>query len=214
MSRHCCAPVNAESVESIRALLIIALIINASMFVIEMVASQIGDSMSLRADAMDFFSDAANYAISLTLLSSTLAARARATLVKAAAMGAIGISVLYGAAARAIEGSDPQPLVMGSIAIVALLANLAVATMMFRFRDGDSNLRSVWLCSRNDAIGNVAVLLAAAGVFALSSRWLDLMVASAIALLALTSAWSIAKQAWHEISAAAHSPSPLVDSAA
>ena len=199
MSTHCCGPDSEEQVESIRSLLIIALVINAAMFVVEMVASQVGDSMSLRADALDFFSDAANYAISLTLLGSAIVVRARATLLKAATMAVIGLSVLYSAGWRALEGSDPQPFVMGGIAIVALLANVAVAFMMFRFRDGDSNLRSVWLCSRNDAIGNMAVLGAALGVFATHSRWLDLIVAAAIAGLALTSAWSIGKQAMQEM---------------
>ena len=134
MSANCCAPDSREQVDSIRRLLIIALVINAIMFVVEMIASQVGDSMSLRADALDFFSDAANYAISLTLLGSTLVVRARATLVKAAAMSAIGLSVLYSAGWRAIEGSEPQPIVMGGIAVIALAANVAVAVMMFRFR--------------------------------------------------------------------------------
>ncbi|MBJ40210.1 MAG: cation transporter [Gammaproteobacteria bacterium] len=206
MSANCCAPDSREQVDSIRRLLIIALVINAIMFVVEMIASQVGDSMSLRADALDFFSDAANYAISLTLLGSTLVVRARATLVKAAAMSAIGLSVLYSAGWRAIEGSEPQPIVMGGIAVIALAANVAVAVMMFRFREGDSNLRSVWLCSRNDAIGNLAVLGAALGVFATHSRWLDLIVAAAIASLALTSAWSVARQALREMS----TPQPVM----
>lgn len=213
MADHCCAPDSKEQVDSIRTLLIIALVINATMFVVEMIASQLGDSMSLRADALDFFSDAANYAISLTLLSSALAVRARATLVKAGAMGAIGLSVIYSAGSRAIEGSDPQPMVMGGIAIIALVANVAVAVMMFRFRDGDSNLRSVWLCSRNDAIGNLAVLAAAFGVFAMASRWLDLVVAAAIAGLAITSAWSVARQALREINQP-HAHPPVFDPAA
>lgn len=199
MSDDCCSPEEIGSATSIKAVLVIALLINGGMFVVEMIASQVGDSMSLRADALDFFGDAFNYGITLTLLGSTLATRARATLFKAGTMCAIGIWVIYSAGVRAFEGSEPQATVMGTIAVVALVANVSVALMLYRFRAGDSNLRSVWLCSRNDAIGNVAVLVAAVGVYATSTRWLDLLVAAIIATLAITSAGSVVRQATKEL---------------
>jgi Co/Zn/Cd efflux system component len=197
MSDDCCSSA-AEQV-AVKPVLWIALIVNATMFVVEIVASNVGDSMSLRADALDFFSDAANYAITLMLIGSPLAMRARATLLKGASMGLIGIWVIYSAVQRAVDGSDPAPLVMGSVALVALFANVSVAALLYRFRANDSNLRSVWLCSRNDAIGNVAVLVAAAGVLATSTRWLDLGVAAIIAMLAITAAFSIIRQAVGEL---------------
>jgi Co/Zn/Cd efflux system component len=177
----------------------VALIANAAMFVVEIVASQMGDSMSLQADALDFFGDAANYAISLFVVGMALTIRARASLVKSATMAAFGAWVLGSAAYRAIVGSSPEPVTMGLIAMTALLVNVAVAAMLFRFRDGDSNRQSIWLCSRNDAIGNIAVMIAAAGVFASGSRWPDLLVAATIAGLSISSAVRVLRLARAEL---------------
>lgn len=171
------------------------------MFVVELVASWWGNSMALQADALDFFADAVNYAISLLVLGSVAQVRARAALFKGLCMIMFGLWVLVSAAERALTGSAPEPLTMGVIALLALLVNLAVALMLYRFRGGDSNLRSIWLCSRNDAIGNVAVLFAAVGVFVLQSRWPDLLVAALIAGLSLHSGILIARLAIQEIKA-------------
>ena len=140
-----------------RRVLWIALIANAGMFVVEIVASQLGDSISLQADALDFFGDAVNYAISLFVLGMALSLRARASLIKGATMAVFGLWVLGSAIYRALIGSEPEPSVMGLVAILALAVNVAVALLLYRYRTGDSNMRSIWLCSRNDAIGNIAV---------------------------------------------------------
>lgn len=201
MAGHCCPSIsNTESIDPLfRKVLWFALIVNAGMFLVEIVASSAGDSVSLKADALDFFGDAANYAISLFVVGSSLAIRARASVIKAATMGVFGIYVIVSALYRAIYGSEPEPMLMGMIGSIALIANVAVALALFRYRTGDSNMRSVWLCSRNDAIGNLAVIIAAAGVFSSASRWPDLIVALIIASLAATSAWQIYVLARKEI---------------
>ena len=184
-----------------RKVLWIALLVNLLMFFVEIIASHIGDSMSLQADALDFFGDAANYAISLFVLGMALHMRARASVVKGVTMGLFGLWVLGAASYRAFSGSEPEPMIMGTIALMALVANMSVAVMLYRFRKGDSNMQSIWLCSRNDAIGNVAVLIAAVGVTATASRWPDLMVAIIIASLSLSAAYTILKLAFQEMRA-------------
>ncbi|GAA5317063.1 MAG: cation diffusion facilitator family transporter [Candidatus Pelagadaptatus aseana] len=184
-----------------RRILWVALIANAAMFFVEIIASQIGDSISLQADALDFFGDAANYAISLFVLGMALHIRARASLFKGATMAAFGLWVIGSAIYRAINGSAPEASVMGVVAVLALLVNVAVAVLLYRYRGGDSNMRSIWLCSRNDAIGNLAVLIAAAGVFATTSRWPDLVVAAVIASLNFSAAIQVIRLALAEMRA-------------
>ena len=186
-----------------RRVLWIALIANASMFLVEVVASAIGDSMSLQADALDFFSDSANYGISLFVAGAALSSRARASLIKSATMAAFGLWVLSSAVHRAVQGSDPDAGVMGGIALLALVVNVGVAVMLFSHRNGDSNRASIWLCSRNDAIANLAVIAAAGGVVATSSRWPDLAVAVGIAALNVTAAVQVVKLARTELRLAA-----------
>ncbi len=191
---------NSDSIDPIfRRVLWIALIANAVMFVVEIIASQLGDSVSLQADALDFFGDAANYAISLFVLGMALHLRARASLVKGATMAMFGIWIIGSAIYRAYVGSAPDASVMGGVAILALFVNVAVAVLLFRYRQGDSNMQSIWLCSRNDAIGNIAVLVAAAGVFATSTRWPDLAVAAVISSLNLSAAFHVIRLAMSEI---------------
>lgn len=182
-----------------RKALWLALFINAAMFGVEIVGGVKSGSMSLFADALDFAGDAANYGISLVALAMGLAWRSRAALVKGASMLAFGVFVVGKTAWAAYHALPPEPLTMGAIAVLALLANGGVALMLYAFRDGDANMRSVWLCSRNDAIGNVAVLLAAAGVFGTGQGWPDLAVAAVMAGLALTSGWSVVRQAAREL---------------
>ena len=182
-----------------RRVLWIALVANAVMFVVEAVASAIGDSMSLQADALDFFADSANYAISLFVAGSALATRARASLIKGATMAAFGLWVLGSAAYRAWQGSDPAPAVMSSIGVLALAVNVSVAVLLFSHRGGDSNKKSIWLCSRNDAIANLAVIAAAGGVLATGSRWPDLAVAAGIAALNLSAALHVTRLARSEL---------------
>ena len=189
------APVNPR----FRRALWVALVINVLMFAIEIVGGVKSGSVSLLADAVDFAGDAANYGISLTVLSLGLIWRARAALVKGLTMGAFGVFVLGRALWGALQGIPPEPLVMGGIGLLALFANGFVAVLLYTFRDGDANMRSVWLCSRNDAIGNVAVMLAAAGVFGTGSGWPDLVVASIMAGLALSAGLAVVRQARQEL---------------
>lgn len=176
-----------------------ALAINAMMFGTELIAGLAAGSASLQADALDFLSDAANYGISLSVAGLALAWRARAALVKGISMGLLGLWVAGSTFHHALIGTLPQAEVMGAIGILALIANGGVALMLYRYRQGNSNMRSVWICSRNDAIGNVAVLLAALGVFGTGSGWPDIIVAGIMASLALWGAVQIMRQAVNEL---------------
>jgi Co/Zn/Cd efflux system component len=166
----------------------IALAVNALMFVVEVAAGLFAGSLSLQADALDFLGDAGNYALSLWAASRALTVRAGVATVKGVTMGLFGLWVLVRALHGVVAGDVPHAEVMGVTGFAALLANLGVAVLLYRYRNGDSNMRSVWLCTRNDVLGNLAVLLAASGVLALGSRWPDLLVAALISGLAITGA--------------------------
>jgi len=185
-----------------RKALWVALAINLVMFIVEIVSGLRSGSVSLLADAIDFAGDAANYAITLTVLSMGAIWRSRAALVKGVSMLAFGVFVLARAGWAIYAGVVPEPLTMGVIGALALVANVVVALMLYAFREGDSNMRSVWLCSRNDALGNIAVMIAAAGVFGTGSGWPDFIVALIMAGLALTAGYSVVRQARQELRAA------------
>jgi len=188
----CAAPVENQGADpQWRRALWIALAVNATMFVAEITAGLMGGSRALQADALDFLGDSANYAISLGVAGMVLVWRARAALFKGATLALLGCYVLGNTLWAVWHGGLPQAEVMGAVGLVALLANGAVALMLYRFRAGDANMRSVWICSRNDAIGNVAVLLAAAGVFGSGTAWPDLIVAGIMALLGLSGGMQI-----------------------
>lgn len=203
MGAHCdshgCSPSSTAPSAQYRRVLWVALIVNAAMFVVELAGGWRADSVSLLADAVDFFGDAANYGVSLWVLGMALAWRARAALVKGLTMGLFGLFVLGRAAWAASTGVVPEPATMGAIGALALLANVGVALLLYRWRDGDANMRSVWLCSRNDALGNLAVMAAALGVVGTGHGWPDLIVAGVMAALALTAAVSIVAQARAEL---------------
>ena len=182
-----------------RRALWMALAVNGAFFLFEVVAGAAAGSVSLQADALDFLGDSANYAISLGVAGMALAWRARASLLKGATMGLFGLWILGSTAANALSATVPDAPVMGVVGTLALVANVAVALMLYRFRDGDSNMRAVWICSRNDAIGNVAVMLAALGVFGTRSGWPDLVVGTIMAALALTGAVQILRHALAEL---------------
>lgn len=201
MSVHCCASTSKPTVDPFwRRALWIALSVNLAMFLVEIGAGELADSRSLQADALDFFSDAANYAISLGVAGLALAWRARAAMLKGATLALLGAYVVVGAVLAAIGGASPKPEIMGGIGLVALAANIGVAMMLFRFRGGDSNMRSVWICSRNDAIANVAVVGAALGVFGTGTAWPDLIVAATMAALGISGGLRIIRLAWGELS--------------
>lgn len=180
----------------------VALAANVIMFVVEVAAGLKADSTSLLADAADFFGDAANYALSLFALALVPVWRSRTALIKGLTMGGFGIFVLGKAAWSTVAETVPEPAIMGAIGFLALLTNLAVAGLLFTYRNGDADMRSVWLCSRNDAIGNVAVMLAALGVFSTGTGWPDIAVAAMMAMLALTAARTVILHARNELNAA------------
>lgn len=198
-----CASSAGSKVDPVwRRALWIALIVNGGMFAAEIAAGFAASSSALQADALDFFADAANYAISLGVVGLGLAVRSRTALFKGLTLLLLGAWVIGSAAWRAATGgSVPEADVMGIVGFIALLANAGVALMLFRFRRGDADMRSVWICSRNDAIGNIAVMLAALGVFGTGALWPDVVVAAIMAVLSITGGWSIVRQALSEMRA-------------
>lgn len=182
-----------------RRVLWAALLINLAMFLVEIVAGVTAGSVSLKADALDFLSDATNYAVSLFVLGMALAWRAKAALVKGISLGVVGLWVAVSTFSNAISGAVPAAEIMGAVGFLALASNVGVAVMLYAFRQGDANMRSVWICSRNDAIGNVAVMLAALGVFGTGTGWPDVIVAAILATLAVWGASQIIRQALAEL---------------
>jgi Co/Zn/Cd efflux system component len=182
-----------------RRVLWVALVLNGGMFLTEIVAGLAAESAALQADAVDFLSDTANYGISLSALELALVWRARAALVKGASMGLLGLWVAGNTLWHAVMGILPAAEVMGVVGVLALLVNGGVAFLLYRYRGGDSNMRSVWICSRNDTLGNVAVMLAALGVFGTGTGWPDIIVASIMTVLSLWGAGQIINHAWNEL---------------
>jgi Co/Zn/Cd efflux system component len=172
------------------------------MFLVEIGVGVAAGSNALQADALDFLGDAANYAMSLAVAGMAISWRARAAILKGSTMGAFGLWIVASAVWHSVIGTVPSPATMGIVSVIAMVANGIVALMLFRFRSGDANMRSVWLCARNDVIGNIAVLLAAFGVFGTGQRWPDTAVALVMAGLALTGAWNVNRQALGELRAA------------
>lgn len=201
MSEHCCNIPEHGSDGSFKKILWIALVLNAAMFMAEIVSSYLSGSISLLADSIDFLGDASNYAISIFVLGMGAHVRAKASMIKAASMLLFGMWVIASVLYKIYSGDVPHAPTMGIVGILALIVNLSVAVMLYKFRGGDSNQQSVWLCSRNDAIGNVAVLLAALGVVASNSNLPDLIVAFIMGILSLNSATKIIKLARTELKA-------------
>lgn len=172
--------------------------INGTMFLVEMVAGYLAGSQALKADALDFLGDTATYAISLFVIGMPLIWRARAALLKGLSLGLMGFWVLGSTGYQFLVLGVPRAEVMGLIGFLALAANLSSVLLLLKYREGDANVRSVWLCSRNDAIGNLAVIMAASGVWVTGTAWPDLIVAGVMASLFLWSSSQIVRQAWHE----------------
>lgn len=168
-----------------RRALWIALLVNGAFFLAEMVVGAAAGSAALQADALDFFGDAANYAVNLGVAGMGLTWRARAAIAKGLTLIVFALWVLGSTVWRVVHGTLPSAEVMGGIGVAALIANGSIALMLYRFRSGDANMRSVWICSRNDAVGNVAVLLAAVGVFGIGTGWPDIIVAAVMGSLGL-----------------------------
>jgi Co/Zn/Cd efflux system component len=182
-----------------RVILRIALVVNLAMFGVELVASIIAGSVSLRADALDFLADAANYAVALAVVGLALQWRARAALLKGGIMGLFGLWVAASTVRHALTGAVPHAEMMGGIGLLALAANLTIAGLLYRYRTADSQAMSVWLCTRNDCIANLAVMAAGAGVWMSGTPWPDIVVAAVIAGFGLSSAARVIRQARGEL---------------
>jgi len=204
MSEHCCGHHHEDPggdpirQAAYRRVLCWALAINAAMFSVEIGAGLAAGSAALQADALDFLGDAANYAISLFVVGMTLRYRAAAALAKGATMALFGIWVLGVTAWHAFNGTLPHAFTMGGVGLAALVANAASFWLLWQHRMGDANMRSAWICTRNDVLGNLAVLIAAAGVFGTGTGWPDVIVAAVMAILALQGATTVIRQARSE----------------
>lgn len=204
MSTNCCGGSNFDKGAELqtgryRLVLWLALIVNGGMFLVEILAGLAAGSASLQADALDFLGDAGNYAISLFVLGMALRVRAKAALFKGLVMAVFGVWVIWNVITHVISGTLPGAMTMGVVGTVALIANAAVFILLWSYRAGDSNMRSVWLCTRNDVLGNIAVLIAAGGVFGTGTGWPDFIVAAIMAFLALQGAWVVIRHALGEI---------------
>lgn len=191
-------PAPSKPDSKFRTALWIALVVNLTLFVVELIGGAYAHSSALWADALDFFGDAVNYGVSLAVIGASLYWRATVALLKGMTMALFGLVIIGKVVYAYLQGIPPEALTMGLIGVLALLANVFTAVILYAFREGDSNMRSVWLCSRNDAIGNAAVILAAVGVFGTGSLWPDIIVAMIMASLGLTAGYQIVKQALAE----------------
>jgi Co/Zn/Cd efflux system component len=202
---HCHAPDPQRGNEGFRRILWVVLAINASMFAVEVIAGLAAGSASLQADALDFLGDAANYAISIFVVGMALRYRALAALFKGTTMAAFGFWVVGVASWHAWHETLPQAFMMGGVGVAALLANTASFGLLWAYRSGDANMRSAWICTRNDVLGNLAVLLAALGVFGTGTGWPDAIVAVTMAVLALQGAVVVLIQSLAEL----HTSAPI-----
>ena len=201
MGKHCCEH-KVENIEDnlpFKKALYFAFVINFSMFVLEVAQGISAKSLSLKADAIDFLGDSLNYAISLFVISASIQTRAKVSFFKALSMLFFGFWVIYEAVITFNSAQLPNSFTMSWVGILALVSNAVVAMVLYKFRTGDSNMQSVWLCSRNDALGNLAVVLASIGVYYWNSKWPDLLVASAMALLAMQASLTVFKAAMREL---------------
>ncbi len=181
-----------------KSILWVVIAINAAMFIVEVVAGRLAGSQALQADALDFLGDALTYGLSLAVIGMSLKTRSTAALLKGISLLAMGCWVLGSTIYQVLISGVPQAQIMGIIGVMALLANITSVLLLMRYKDGDANVRSVWVCSRNDAIGNVAVMAASVAVWATTSAWPDLLVAFIMAGLFLRSSQQIIAQAWQE----------------
>lgn len=182
-----------------RRVLRIALGLNAAMFIVEGVAGYFAGSRALQADALDFLGDAANYAISLSVAGMALAWRAKTAMVKGITILSFGLGVLVWAIWGLFHGSNPAPYAMSAVGTLALVVNFGVAVMLYRYRTGDANMRSVWICTRNDAVNNCLVIGAGVAVLWTGSGLPDLIAALVMAILGISGGWQIIRQARLEL---------------
>jgi Co/Zn/Cd efflux system component len=172
-----------------------AVSINFCMFGVELTAALTSGSVSMQADALEFLGDAGNFLISVVVADMITRRRACAAILKAAIMGLFGLWIAARMAEHVLSADPPNALVMGVNSIAAFAANLTVAVLVFAYRGSDGQMLSVWLCTRNDCLANLAVLLASVAVAAFGTPLPDLAVAGMIAGLGLSAAWQVVRQA-------------------
>ena len=199
MGSHCCSGKKFDGVSAkYKQVLWVVIALNAVMFGVEMTAGWFAQSQALQADALDFLADTVTYSLSLWVIGKSINLRTTVALVKGFSLSLIGSSILVSTLYQMAGSHTPEPVTMTWVAVLALSVNLLSVILLISYREGDANVRSVWLCSRNDAIGNVAVILAASGVWATQSGWPDLIVAMLMAALFLSSSLQIIRQAFSE----------------
>jgi Co/Zn/Cd efflux system component len=209
MADSCCgANVRFDGLDPrYRRILWTVIAINAVMFVVEIAAGHIAGSQALQADALDFLADTVTYGLSLAVIGRSVQTRSYAAILKGLSLSAMGVWVMGSTAYHVLVLGVPRAVIMGVIGVLALAANAASVFLLMRYKEGDANVRSVWLCSRNDAIGNVAVMGAALAVWGTTSAWPDLAVAGIMAGLFLMSSSQILLQAWREYLVETRQPS-------
>jgi cation diffusion facilitator family transporter len=203
MSKHCCehsVKLKLEEFsERFKKILYIALVLNVLMFFVEIYQGYLSNSLSLKADAVDFLGDSVNYFMTLFVITSSVKTKAGISLLKSFFMLSFGLWILAEALMRYFSQNIPDSFTMSWVGSLALIVNSFVAVLMYKFREGDSNMQSAWLCSRNDAMGNLAVIFASFGVLYFNSKWPDLIVALFMSYLSITSAIIVLKLARKEI---------------
>jgi Co/Zn/Cd efflux system component len=202
VTEHCCYPCHEEPPNdnnAYRRILWVVLAVNAAMFAVEIGTGLVAGSASLQADSLDFLGDTANCAISLFVVGLALQYRAAAALAKGATMSVFGMWVLGITTWHLWHGTLPQAITMGVIGLTALVANAASFGLLWAYRGGDANMRSAWICTRNDVLGNLAVLSAALGVFGTGTGWPDVIVAAIMAVLSIQGSWVVIRKAWGEL---------------
>jgi Co/Zn/Cd efflux system component len=201
MSKNCCdTSVTFEGLSAdYKRRLWAVIALNALMFLIEIGAGALSGSQALQADALDFAADAATYGMSLAVIGSSIRVRSQAAIAKGLSLSLMGLWVFGSTLYHVLVLGIPRAEIMGIVGFLALATNVTSVVILMRYKEGDANVRSVWLCSRNDAIGNVAVMLAALGVWATASKWPDLIVAAVMASLFLTSSFQILRQSLREM---------------
>lgn len=190
-----CASTQQHLSKSYRHVLWICLIANAVMFFVQAISSLAAFSASLLANSADFLADALNYGITLFVIGRSEKSKLRASIIKGVSLAATGLWAAFETLHHSFTQEIPKAAIMGWVSIAALGVNIFCALLLYKHREGDLNMRSVWICSRNDALGNLAVMLAAGGVFATATVWPDVVVAAILAGLALHGAYQILSQA-------------------
>ena len=198
-----CCETKAQEIAALRGkhktVLTMVLTINAVLFLVEATAGLLGNSTALLADSLDMLGDSLVYAFSLCVLWRSAAWKAKAALLKGAIMAVFGAGVLLEVSYKMISGIVPSAATMGIIGTVVLLGNGICFLLLFRHRSDDLNMRSTWLCSRNDILANLSVLVAAIGVREFAASWPDVLVGAAIAALFLRSAFTVLRESFLEL---------------